>query len=398
MDFSHTYTESQQSFRRQVRSWLGTHLPQEMQGPSSLPVMEQADWDKCAALREKLGAKGWLAPQEPTERGGEDMDPAEAAVLSEELEARRLGWLWEETTGLLRAIGGTDSQRSRENLATAIAGGRIGCWRSQISDLDDLDPSNWGIQVTRDADDWILDGEGLFMGRDPAPGYLWALAIHDPEDHPGQAFSAFLITPNLDGISIHLVRRMSPDPAHRIRFDQVRVPPHCLVGEEKEGWDLARSAFLVPPETVPPPIQDRPMDELLDYARSSTVQGVPIIAEPVRQQLLMEAYINSGIQRLFRMRDAWMRSSGAVLTYHTAQTRLWERRSALRLSEITREVMGVYALLDHRDAGAPNNGGFELQQRLALADVGSAESDSKIIAQALTLASQELETAAGSVG
>lgn len=389
MDFTYKYTDGQQSFRREVRSWLETHLPQELQDSSGQPVLDQIGWGECAALRKKLGAKGWLAPKEPMELGGEGLDPANALVLFEELDARGLGWLTEEAAGVLQAMGRRNNQGDRESPATAIANGRVGCWRSQIHSLDDLDPGDWGIQITRDADDCILDGEGIFQGRDPAPGYLWTLAVHDPGGHPEQAFSAFLIPPNLDGISIHPVRRMSPYQVHRICFDQVRVPPHCLVDQPKEGWFLTQSAFLTPPL----PVRDRPLDDLLDYARTTTVQGVSIAAEPVRQQLLMEAYINRGIQRLFRMRDAWMRSTGAALTYHAAQTRLSEQRSALRLSEITREVMGVYALLDHRDARAPKNGSFALQQRLALADGRSAGSDSKMIADALGLVSHEPERA-----
>ena len=389
MDFTYKYTDGQQSFRREVRSWLETHLPQELQDSSGQPVPDQIGWGECAALRKKLGAKGWLAPKEPMELGGEGLDPANALVLFEELDARGLGWLTEEAAGVLQAMGRRNNQGDRESPATAIANGRVGCWRSQIHSLDDLDPGDWGIQITRDADDCILDGEGIFQGRDPAPGYLWTLAVHDPGGHPEQAFSAFLIPPNLDGISIHPVRRMSPYQVHRICFDQVRVPPHCLVDQAKEGWFLTQSAFLTPPL----PVRDRPLDDLLDYARTTTVQGVSIAAEPVRQQLLMEAYINRGIQRLFRMRDAWMRSTGAALTYHAAQTRLSEQRSALRLSEITREVMGVYALLDHRDARAPKNGSFALQQRLAVADGRSAGSDSKMIADALGLVSHEPERA-----
>jgi len=389
VDFTYKYTDGQQSFRREVRSWLETHLPQELQDSSGQPVLDQIGWGECATLRKKLGAKGWLAPKEPMELGGEGLDPANALVLFEELDARGLGWLTEEAAGVLQAMGRRNNQGDRESPATAIANGRVGCWRSQIHSLDDLDPGDWGIQITRDADDCILDGEGIFQGRDPAPGYLWTLAVHDPGGHPEQAFSAFLIPPNLDGISIHPVRRMSPYQVHRICFDQVRVPPHCLVDQAKEGWFLTQSAFLTPPL----PVRDRPLDDLLDYARTTTVQGVSIAAEPVRQQLLMEAYINRGIQRLFRMRDAWMRSTGAALTYHAAQTRLSEQRSALRLSEITREVMGVYALLDHRDARAPKNGSFALQQRLALAVGRSAGSDSKMIADALGLVSHEPERA-----
>ena len=80
----------------------------------------------------------------------------------------------------------------------------------------------------------------------------------------------------------------------------------------------------------------------------------------------MEAYIESKINRLFRMRDSWMRSTGQSLDYHAAQTALRETRAALRLSEITRYVMGAYSLLDRRDPRAPSAGSLELQQRMSL--------------------------------
>ena len=83
-----------------------------------------------------------------------------------------------------------------------------------------------------------------------------------------------------------------------------------------------------------------------------------------------------------------MRSSGRTITYHAAQTRLWERSSSLRLSEISREVMGIYALLDREDSRAPANGRFEFQQRQSLAELAptsTAGGDREVIARALEL-------------
>ena len=61
-----------------------------------------------------------------------------------------------------------------------------------------------------------------------------------------------------------------------------------------------------------------------------------------------------------------MRSTGQSLDYQAAQTALRETRAALRLSEITRYVMGAYSLLDRRDPRAPSGGRLELQQRMSL--------------------------------
>ena len=93
---------------------------------------------------------------------------------------------------------------------------------------------------------------------------------------------------------------------------------------------------------------------------------MPLLDHPVLQQLLMEAHIESRINQLFRMRDAWMRSTGQDMTYQAAQTALLESRAARRLSEISRDVMGAYALLDRRDPRAPSAGTLELQQRMSL--------------------------------
>ena len=70
MDFTYKYTDAQQRFRGDVQSWLETHLPHEVQDTSGQPLLDQIDCNAYASLREKLGAKGWLAPQEPVERGG----------------------------------------------------------------------------------------------------------------------------------------------------------------------------------------------------------------------------------------------------------------------------------------------------------------------------------------
>ena len=133
-----------------------------------------------------------------------------------------------------------------------------------------------------------------------------------------------------------------------------------------DGWLLTRSSLLEEPATRHPRLQEPEVEALLQFAKENCWEGVALLDHPVLQQLLMEAYIESRINRLFRMRDSWMRSTGQSLDYHAAQTALLETRAALRLSEITRNVMGPYSLLDRRDPRAPSAGSLELQQRMSL--------------------------------
>ena len=109
------------------------------------------------------------------------------------------------------------------------------------------------------------------------------------------------------------------------------------------------------------------VESLWQYAQDTVRGGLVLSKEPVRRQMLVEAYINSRIMRLFRMRDAWMEASGQTATYEPIQTAMWERHADSRYSQIARDVMGIYALLDDDDPNVPTQGDFEAQQRRALA-------------------------------
>ena len=187
---------------------------------------------------------------------------------------------------------------------------------------------------------------------------------------PSEATAAFLVSGDLDGIAVQTDRSLVPGEAMAVSFDQTRVPPYCLLGNEGDGWLLTRSSFLEEPDTRHPRLQEPEVEALLQFAKENCREGVTLLDHPVLQQLLMEAYIESRINRLFRIRDSWMRSIGQPSGYHTAQTALRETRSALRLSEITRNVMGPYALLDRQDPRAPSGGNLELQQRMSLVRQG----------------------------
>jgi alkylation response protein AidB-like acyl-CoA dehydrogenase len=231
----------------------------------------------------------------------------------------------------------------------------------------ELDISNLGIQAFPDGDDYILDGQEHFVGQALWPDHLWTLALTNPEALPDEATATFLVPAGLEGIRIQTPRLLLPGEAHRVTFDQVRVPRTCLLGNDREGWPLMNATLLAEPVTERASSEEQEVADLLQYAKETTREGVSLSEEPTLQQLLLEAYINSRISRLFHMRNTWLGATGQPLTYHAAQTALWEKRTALRLSEIVREVVGIYALLDHQDPRAPTQGEFELQQRRSLA-------------------------------
>ena len=129
-------------------------------------------------------------------------------------------------------------------------------------------------------------------------------------------------------------------------------------------------------------------DALLEYARGRESHGAPLSAEPVRQQLLVEAYIASRVMRLLRMRAGWLSESKQGDGHEKAVAALWEERASQRLSEVVQQVVGVYAQLAEGAPRAVAAGRFERLQRgelAARADGVGAGSTEELIAAALGL-------------
>ena len=130
------------------------------------------------------------------------------------------------------------------------------------------------------------------------------------------------------------------------------------------------------------------VEGLWKYAKETVRGGLVLSKEPIRRQMLVEAYINSRIMRLFRMRDAWMDASGQTTTYEPIQTAMWEKHADSRYSQIALDVMGISAILDDDDPNVPTQGDFEAQQRRALAQHnpgGTLESYRGTVAKILKL-------------
>ncbi len=396
MDFEYHYTEEQERFRQVVRAWLDANLSQEVKWAGEPQGLDRATWEQRKAFRCKLGEKGWLAPTGLAEWGGGDLSVDHALVLREELGSRGLRWFLEEQSASLRAVlQQRGTQEQKRGYLSAVSRGQATIWRLSREPGAELDAGNLGVQALRDGDDHILNGAEVFAGQGLGPDYLWTLALTDPDAPSHQATATFLVPAGLKGIRIQTPNSLLLGEAHRVTFDNVVVPPRCLLGEEGEGWLLMQAA---PAEVVAeyPPAEDQELADLFQYARETAQDGVTLIQEPFLQQLLVEAYIDSQLTRLLRTRNAWMASTGRQLTYHPAQAALMEKRAALRLSRLIRDVMGMYALLDHHDPRAPFWGRFEVQQRRSLArqnPTGGPEVQARAVAMHLGLSQRKGEGA-----
>ena len=330
MDFKPGYTPHLEEFRSEVAHVLDSVHPDE--------------------VRNELARLGWLAAAEPVALGGAGLTETHETIVAEELAARGMEGVMDLAKAALRRVihaYGSPDQANR--FVPVLSGGDIPVWTLRADSPHDLDPANLTISASRDGDDYILEGYGDFVGQGERPGLIWAWAA--VEGAGSDAPLAVLVPGDVEGVLIAGPIESIGRPVRRVEFRQVRVPIYSALGPEGTGWDIALSALDSRPRSGKL-TSAAVADDLICYAIDTDRDGTPLILEPVRQLILMDAFIESLVAQLMHRRNAWMRSAGQGMTYHAAQADLMESRAKTAVRTATDQVAGPYALLDHDDPRA----------------------------------------------
>ena len=252
------------------------------------------------------------------------------------------------TVALRKVIHTYGSSDQADRFIPQLSQGAVSLWTLRAENPYDLDPANLTIAASRDGDDYILEGHGDFIGSGEFPGLIWAWAAVEGGD--GDVPLAFLVPGGAEGVHIACSVRNVRRQVTRVEFRQVRVPIYSALGDEDTGWEIALQALDSRLQSGRLTSVARTGD-LISYAADTHLDGTPLILEPVRQLVLMDAFIESHVAQLMHRRNAWMRSAGKEMTYHAAQADLMESRARTVVRNAADQVAGPYALLDADDPG-----------------------------------------------
>jgi acyl-CoA dehydrogenase len=262
-------------FRTEVRAWLEANCPSEMRGP--MHEDDQCYGGRNAQFKsdaqrlwlERMVARGWTAPEWPTDYGGGGLSPAQAAILAEEMErieAKRpltsLG-VWMLGPALLKF--GTDAQK-RQHLPLIVRGEIWWCQGysepNAGSDLVSLQ-----TRARLDGDEFIVTGQKIWTSFGHRADYIFCLVRTDPGRPRHDGISFLLIDMRSPGITASPLRLISGiDHFSQVFFDEVRVPRENLVGELNRGWDVAKYLLLFERQLIGAGLPEQP--RLMDFARA----------------------------------------------------------------------------------------------------------------------------------
>jgi len=220
------------------------------------PQLLSQPWHRAVttldALRVRAKALGLWAPFLPEEYGGMSMPLDAFARLSE-----MLGWTpfghyvcncQAPDVGnmeLLLAFG-TDEQQ-REYLEPLARGEIRSCFAMTEPEHAGSNPVVLSTTATRDASQWVINGHKWFTSSADGAAFAVVMAVTDPDDTRRHFRASQIIVP-LDTPGYTRLRNIPVMgesgggwASHaEVRFDDVRVPLHNLLGPQGHGFALAQ--------------------------------------------------------------------------------------------------------------------------------------------------------------
>lgn len=385
MDFSLDYTPEQEEFAQEVRAWLKINLPEGLTAPADPAKLSYEQWEKRRELARRLGEKGWLGPTFPKEYGGGGLGIDQAIVIEKELSAYGISLppLYEPGIRLAApalAVWGTEEQKKR--YMTPILRGEVVTWQlfTEMEAGSDLA----GLQTTalRDGDEYVLNGEKIFVGGLHGVDQFWLLAKTDPQAPRHKNLGMFVVPARLPGVTIAALdliaaggeAGVSPGQKNRVKFEEVRISADGLIGPETNGWGVANSTLEIEHGGSGGLFTHRVADRFISYCRTDAAMVQRLKDNPDLAETAVRVYMDAQIERLLALRTYWIRHAKKERTYEGNQYSYFRKMFGVRLAAAMMDLLGPYALTSDARRGV-EEGLFECHQRAGIitAPGGSAE-------------------------
>ena len=237
-----TAAMSDEEFLATVRVWLKENLPDDIRERwlnGSVLFTEPADAIRWQRI---LHARGWAAPHWPVEYGGPGWSVARQYAF--EMACARAGAPPVMATGT-HMIGpvlmkfGTPEQKARF-LPRVLACDDYWCQGySEPGSGSEL--ASLSTRAGRDGGEYVINGSKIWTSHAHAADWMFALVRTSTEGKPQAGISFLMLPMDTPGLTVRPLITIGNDhELNQVFFDDVRAPAEYLVGQENDGWTVAK--------------------------------------------------------------------------------------------------------------------------------------------------------------
>ena len=350
------FSDEDVAFREQVRDYLQSALTPELVRAGKRTTSIFSDFDASMEWQRILYKKGWVVPDWPEEYGGPGWTLTQRAIFKEECIRAHAPGLQLSGLMLLGPIlmkYGTEKQK--ELLEPILSGEDV--WAQGYSEPNaGSDLASLQTKALLDGDEYVVNGSKIWTSYAHRSNKIFCLVRTNNAGAPQKGISFLLMDMDLPGMTCDQIVGLDGEVEQcQIFFEDVRVPVDNLVGEENQGWEIAKYLLEFERGMINqyPSIAKR-LKVVRDTAAQKPVAGSDsLVHSPVFSAQLAEVEIDNLSLEQMENRIRASISAGQNPGTLASLVKVAGTELSQRVDQLALEAQGTFIAVDQKQALEP---------------------------------------------
>ena len=339
------------AFRDEVRAFFARELPPELADAARRVTSVFLDPVFSLPWQRILNAKGWAAPSWPVAYGGPGWSEMQRYIFyaeSAQANAPNLAPMGLRMVGPCIMRYGTQAQK--DTLLPRLLSGEDYWCQGYSEPGAGSDLASLRMRADTDGDHYVLNGSKIWTTHAHFANRMFCLVRTRFEGKPQAGITFLLLDMHTPGISVRpIVTLAGEHEVNAVFFDNVRVPVANRLGEENDGWTVAK--YLLEFErggAYAPGLKVR-MQRLRAIARETLLDDDGVWARLAAADIAVDA------MEITEHRVMTALASGGNPGPMSSMLKTQGTETMQRIEELAVEINGAYSAVDQPEARAPGS-------------------------------------------
>ena len=237
-----SFSAEHEAFRDEVRTFLSEALDDDLRRAQKYCPGIFLDYEHNIRWHRILHAKGWIAPAWPKQYGGTGWDLTRRYIWSTETTLAGAPSLAPMGLGMCGPmLIGHGTQEQKDYYLPRILSGEDYWCQGYSEPGSGSDLASLALNAASDGDHYVLNGSKIWTTHAHFANRMFCLVRTDGSGRPQQGITFLLLDMDTPGITVEpIVFASGTHEVNQVFFDGVRVPKANRVGEENQGWTVAK--------------------------------------------------------------------------------------------------------------------------------------------------------------
>lgn len=333
-------SDEQRAIRDAVRSFIEKEvvplendvLRNEREGRPGLDPATLRD------LQDRAKRHGYWGINTPEEYGGMNAGAIMSAIIGGEVGRTFVPFRFGGTADNI-LYAGTDEQKA-EYLIPTLNGERRSCFAITEPGAGS-DARAITTSAVRDGDDWVINGEKIFITNGNEADFVMVFAVTNRELGANGGVTCFLVDRDMGWTSSPIPTMGEWGPAS-LSFNNVHVPGRNVLGEVGHGFDLAmqwigQGRYLIPARAIG--AAERLLEMAIAQANNRKSMGRPIADYQAIQWHIADSQVEIEAARWLTLFAAWQVEQGVDARHASSIAKL---HGAVMANNVVDRVLQIH--------------------------------------------------------